>query len=69
MTFPEHFSLTLTRVYSTDDYLEFCKGENETPSKESFFSFIKYDFAEDFHFAALAVGSHGLCSDDLDPLD
>ncbi len=60
MTFPEHFSLTLTRVYSTDEYLEFCEEENETPSKEGFFSFINDDLEED-----LAMGSHGLCSDDL----
>ena len=63
LEFPEHYSLTLTRVYNTHHYLQYCEDENETPSKEGFFSYIKDDFEEDF-----ALGYHGLSFEDLDDL-
>ena len=42
--------LKVSRVvtYSSDLYLEYCKEENVTPSKEHFLWFIQDDLDEDF---------------------
>ena len=45
---PDEFFVSVTRVYTTKEYLEDCKESGIEPTKEGFVDFIADELREDF---------------------